>query len=91
MKSHLHPWHLLRLILAGWTNRKQREAVECLLTENQILRDKLGRKMLEQFATIVTAAVFASGSLSRHSADNGTPQAFRSFPTYRSARSRLRQ
>lgn len=46
MKSQLQPWHLLLLILAGWINRKQQEAVEYLLTENRILRDKLGKKRI---------------------------------------------
>ena len=76
MKSQLQPWHLLLLIFAGWMNRQQRDAVEYLLTENQILRDKfgkrrillndhqrrrlaikgkiLGRKVLDELATIVT-------------------------------------
>jgi hypothetical protein len=37
MKSQLPPGHLLLLILAGWINRRQQDAVEYLLTENQIL------------------------------------------------------
>ncbi len=41
MKSQLQPWHLLLLILAGWINRQQQNAVEYLLTENRILREKL--------------------------------------------------
>ena len=76
MKSQLHPWQLLLLILAGWINCSQQAAIEYLLTENRILRAKLGkkrilldndqrrrlalkgkvlgRKALEQLATIVT-------------------------------------
>ena len=76
MKPQFQPWHLLLLILAGWINRRQQDAVEYLLTENRGLREKLGkkrilpsddhrrrlavkgkilgRKMLEQLATIVT-------------------------------------
>ena len=46
MKSRLQPWRLLLLILAGWVNRRQQDAVECLLTENQILREKLGKKRI---------------------------------------------
>ena len=46
MKSQLQPWHLLLLILAGWINRKQQDAVDYLLTENRILRDKLGKKRI---------------------------------------------
>ena len=76
MKALLQPWQLLLLILAGRINRRQQDAVEHLLTENRVLRAKLGkkrillndderrrlavkgkilgRKMLEQLATIVT-------------------------------------
>ena len=76
MKSQLQPWQFLLLILAGWVNRRQQDAVEYLITENRILRQKLGknrilldddqrrrlavkgkilgRKMLQQLATIVT-------------------------------------
>ena len=75
MKALLQPWQLLLLILAGWINRRQQDAVEYLLTENRVLREKLGkkrillnddqrrrlavtgkilgRKMLEQLASIV--------------------------------------
>jgi putative transposase len=76
MKPQFQPCHLLLLILAGWINRRQQDAVEYLLTENRGLKEKLGkkrillnddqrrrlavkgkilgRKMLEQLATIVT-------------------------------------
>jgi putative transposase len=76
MKSQFRPWQFLLLILAGWINRGQQNAVEYLITENRILREKLGkqrillnddqrrrlavkgkilgRKMLEQLATIAT-------------------------------------
>ena len=37
---------MLLLILAGWINRQQQDAVEYLLTENQILREKLGKKRI---------------------------------------------
>jgi hypothetical protein len=46
MKSQLQPWHLLVLILAGWINRLQQDAIEYLLTENHILREKLGLKRI---------------------------------------------
>jgi len=46
MKPQLQPWHLLVLILAGWINRKQQDAVEYLLAENRILREKLGKKRI---------------------------------------------
>ena len=41
MKAQFQPWQLLLLILAGWINRRQQEAVEYLLAENRILREKL--------------------------------------------------
>src|SRR5512143_977659 len=46
MKSQLQPWHLLLLIFAGWINRRQQDAVEYLLTENRVLREKLGKKRI---------------------------------------------
>ena len=76
MKTYLKPWQLLLLILAGWINHRQQEVIEYLRAENDVLREKLGkkrillnddqrrrlavkgkilgRKMLEQVATIVT-------------------------------------
>jgi hypothetical protein len=76
MRVLLQPWQLLLLILVGWINRRQQDAVEYLLRENRVLREKpgknrillnddqrrrlsvkgkiLGRKMLEQLASIVT-------------------------------------
>ena len=46
MKTQFHPWQLLLLILAGWINRRQRDAIEYLLTENRVLREKLGKKRI---------------------------------------------
>src|SRR4029434_5894124 len=46
MKSFLEPWHLLRLILAGWINHRQQDAIEYLRVENQILKEKLGKKRI---------------------------------------------
>ncbi len=43
MNFVLQPWQLLLLILAGWVNRHQQDAIEYLLTENQVLREKLGK------------------------------------------------
>ena len=76
MKPQFQPWQFLLLILVGWINRSQQDAVEYLITENRILREKLGkkrillnddqrrrlavkgkilgRKMLDQLATIAT-------------------------------------
>jgi hypothetical protein len=39
MKSFLEPWHLLLLILAGWINHRQQDAVEYLRTEDQMLKE----------------------------------------------------
>jgi hypothetical protein len=46
MKSQLQPWQFLLLILAGWINRTQQDAIEYLITENRILREKLGKKRI---------------------------------------------
>ncbi|MGA2264563.1 MAG: hypothetical protein ABSH28_24415 [Acidobacteriota bacterium] len=43
MKPLLQPWQLLLLILEGWSNRRQQEAIEYLLMENRVLREKLGK------------------------------------------------
>ena len=40
----LHPWQLFLVILAGIVNREQHRAIAYLRTENQVLREKLGRK-----------------------------------------------
>jgi hypothetical protein len=76
VKTLLQPWQLFLVILAGWVNRQQQNAIEYPLTENRVLREKLekkrillndnqrrrlavkgkilGRKMLNELATIVT-------------------------------------
>ena len=76
MSFILQPWQLLLVSLTGWLNHRQQEAIEYLRTENQVLKEKfgkkrillsddqrrrlavqgklLGRKMLEQVATLVT-------------------------------------
>jgi putative transposase len=46
MKSFLQPWQLLVLILAGWINSRQQEAIDYLLTENRILKEKLGKQRI---------------------------------------------
>ena len=46
MNFVLRPWQLLLLILAGWINRDQQDAIEYLLTENQVLREKLGKRRI---------------------------------------------
>ena len=46
MKAQFQPWQLLLLILAGWINRRQQDAVQYLVTENRVLREKLGKKRI---------------------------------------------
>ena len=46
MNFVLKPWQLLLLILAGRINRHQQDAIEYLLTENQVLREKLGKRRI---------------------------------------------
>ena len=46
MKSVLHPWQLLLLILAGWINQREQDVIEYLRAENHVLREKLGKKRI---------------------------------------------
>ncbi len=46
MKAQFQPWQLLLLILAGWINRRQQDVIEYLLTENRVLREKLGKNRI---------------------------------------------
>ena len=46
MNFVLRPWQLLLLILASWINRDQQDAIEYLLTENQVLREKLDKRRI---------------------------------------------
>jgi transposase InsO family protein len=46
MKAVLQPWQLLLLILAGWINRHQQDVLEYLRAENQVLKQKLGKKRI---------------------------------------------
>ena len=40
------PWQLYFLVLAGWVNRQQQELIEYLRAENQVLKEKLGKKRI---------------------------------------------
>ncbi len=42
----LKPWQLYFLALAGLVNRQQQELIEYLRTENQVLKEKLGKKRI---------------------------------------------
>ena len=46
MNFVLQPWQLLVLFLASWINRQQQEVIEYLRTENQVLKEKLGKKRI---------------------------------------------
>jgi putative transposase len=46
MNFILEPWQLLFVILAGWVNRQQQEVIEYLRTENQILKEKIGKRRI---------------------------------------------
>lgn len=46
MNFILQPWQLLCIILAGWVNRQQQDVIAYLRTENQILKEKLGRRRI---------------------------------------------
>jgi putative transposase len=46
MKSVLQPWHLLLFIIAGRVNRHQQDVIEYLRTENQVLKEMLGKKRI---------------------------------------------
>ena len=46
MKSTLQPWQILLLILGGWINKHQQDAIDYLIAENRILREKLGKRRI---------------------------------------------
>src|SRR6516162_2028718 len=46
MNFVLQPWQLLFLILAGWVNRQQQQVIEYLRAENQVLREKIGKRRI---------------------------------------------
>ena len=46
MKPLLQPWQLLLLILAGWIKNRQQEVIDYLLTEDRVLKEKLGKNRI---------------------------------------------
>jgi hypothetical protein len=42
----LQPWNLLLVSLAGWINRHQQNIVEYPRTENEVLKEKIGKKRI---------------------------------------------
>ena len=46
MSFVLQPWQFCLVILSGWMNRQQQEVIAYLRTENQVLKEKLGKKRI---------------------------------------------
>jgi hypothetical protein len=46
VKFVLQPWQVTLMIIAGWMNQRQQEAIEYLRAENKGLREKLGKKRI---------------------------------------------
>ncbi|WP_145223894.1 MULTISPECIES: hypothetical protein [Gimesia] len=46
MSFILQPWQLFFIMMAGWVNRHQQEVIEYLRTENQVLKEKQGKKRI---------------------------------------------
>ncbi len=46
MSFILQPWQLLLFVFAGWVNRQQQEVIDYLRTENQVLKEKLGKQRI---------------------------------------------
>jgi hypothetical protein len=46
VQAILQPRQPFLMILAGWVNRSQQDAIDFLLTENRVLRQKPGKKRI---------------------------------------------
>src|SRR5688572_25796802 len=46
MRFVLRPWQLLSIAFAGWVNQDQQQVIEYLRAENQVLKEKLGKKRI---------------------------------------------
>ena len=46
MSFILQPWQLFLLALAGWINRRQQQKIDYLITENQVLKEEIGKKRI---------------------------------------------
>ena len=42
----LQPWQFYFIVLSGWVHRQQDEVIAYLRTENQVLKEKLGKKRI---------------------------------------------
>jgi hypothetical protein len=45
-----HPFRFLLVALAGWINQQQREVIEYLQTENQVLREQPASSVVSVWA-----------------------------------------
>ena len=46
MSFVLQPWHLLVIIVSGWMTKLQQELIDYVMTENQVLKEKLGGRRI---------------------------------------------
>ena len=46
MKFILHPWQVVVFILASWMNQQQQQMIDYLRTENEVLKEKLGKRRI---------------------------------------------
>jgi hypothetical protein len=46
IKALLQPWQLFLLIITGRVHRRQQDGIEYVLTENRVLREKIGKKRI---------------------------------------------
>jgi putative transposase len=46
MNIVLQPWLVLFAGFSGWVNRQQQQAIDFLLTENQVWREKFGKRRI---------------------------------------------
>jgi hypothetical protein len=80
MDFTLHPWQLYFLILAGWVNRQQQTVIDYLRTENQVLREKLGKKRIllndDQRRRLAVKGKFLGRKMLQRSARSSHPTRF---------------
>ena len=46
MSFILQPWQLFVMVLASWVHRQQQEVIDYLRTENQVLKEKIGKNRI---------------------------------------------
>lgn len=46
MSFVFQPWQIFLVGLASWINNEQRQVIDYLITENQVLKEKLGKKRI---------------------------------------------